>query len=212
MTARKGTGQITPSKGSSGQRSSQIRSTIVPQSQRRGKKTVFTRRGEELQTSRRSTRSQDTRINLLHTAADMRRAEGRGEKLTLSRAARARGVDPRSRHTHVTELFYKDSSGRIHARKSDRYTQKFTLPTTRPDVLDSITARGSEERSLVGRWLNGIKAAGEGNFDLIRDFPKGTFVDGKRLPTSAFEVQKILEAMEQSETAIEQKYFAGGAR
>ena len=161
----------------------------------------------------RSVRSQDTRSNLLHIASDMRRAEARGEKLTFSRAARERGVDPRSRHSHVTALFYKDSSGRIHARKSDNYAQKFSLPTTRPDVFDSVTARGSAERSLVGRWLNTLKAAGDGDFTPLQNFPKNIFVDGKRLPTAPYEVQKILEAVEQGkEDAFEQMYYGRGAR
>jgi hypothetical protein len=158
-------------------------------------------------------RSVRTQNNLLHVAADMRRAESRGEKLTFTQATDNRGVDPRSRHAHFTALFYKDQTGRIRARKSDRYTQEFTLPTTRPDVFDSITGHGSKERSLVGRWLNAVTAAGKGDFSLINKFPTNTFVDGRRLPTSNFEIQKILDAMEQSETAFEQQYYSkGGAR
>src|SRR5436309_6376518 len=95
-----------------------------------------------------------------------------------SRAARERGIDPRSRHVYVTKLFYKDSSGRIHARKTDNYAQKFNIPTTKPDVFDTITARGSAERSLAGRWLNALKAAGDGDFSLLQNFRKNTFVDG----------------------------------
>src|SRR2546427_1096221 len=95
-----------------------------------------------------------SRAKLLQVAGDIKRAEARGEKLTFTQACENRNVAPRSRHNHVTKLFYKDSSGRIHARKSDRYTQRFSVPTTRPDVFDSITARGNDERSLVGRWLN----------------------------------------------------------
>src|SRR6266480_1708595 len=98
-----------------------------------------------------------SRAKLIQVAGDMRRAAERGEKLTFCRAARERGVDPRSRHVQVTALFYKDSAGRIHARKSDRYAQKFSVPTTRPDVFDTIMARGNVERSLVGRWLNALK-------------------------------------------------------
>ena len=160
-----------------------------------------------------SVRSQDTRSNLLHIASDMRRATERGEKLTFSRAARERGIDPRSRHVYVTKLFYKDSSGRIHARKTDNYVQKFNIPTTKPDVFDTITARGSAERSLAGRWLNALKAAGDGDFSLLQNFPKNTFVDGKRLPTAPYEVQKILEAVEQGkEDAFEQMYYGRGAK
>jgi len=154
-----------------------------------------------------SIRSLRTQSNLLHVASDMRR----NPTLTYTQACENRGVSPQSRHKRYKKLFYKDSSGQINARKSDPYVWEFTLPTTRPDKFDSITARGSKERSLVGRWLNTIRAAGEGNFDLIHDFPKGVFIDGKRLATSPFEVQRILEALEQSETAFEQQYY-GGAR
>ena len=160
-----------------------------------------------------SIRSLRTQSNLLHVGADMRLAEVRGEKLTYTQACENRGVSPHSRHKHYKKLFYKDSSGQIHARKSDPYAWEFTLPTTRPDVFVSVTARGNVERSLTGRWLNAIKSAGDGNFDLIRDFPKGVFIDGKRLATGPFEVQRILEALEQSETAFEQQYYGtGGAR
>ena len=151
------------------------------------------------------------RAKLLQVAGDINRAEARGEKLTFTQACENRNVAPRSRHNHVTKLFYKDSSGRIHARKSDRYTQQFSVPTTRPDVFDSIRARGSAERSLAGRWLNAIKAAADGDFSLLQNFPKNTFIDGRRLPTAPYEVQRILNALEQSETAFEQQYY-GGAR
>ena len=202
----------------------------VPQRISRRKRTVFTRRGEELQShnprspreskqptsgldsENRVPRSEYTRSNLLRVASDMRRAVARGEKLTFSRAAKERGVDPRSRFNHLTKLFYKDASGRIHARKTDNYAQKFSIPTTRPDVFDTITARGNEERSIVGRWLNAMKAAADGDFTLINAFPKNVFVDGKRLPTAPYEVQRILEALEQSENAFEQQYYGRGAR
>ncbi len=163
------------------------------------------------QSKRANKSASPSRAKLIQVAGDMRRAEARGEKLTFSRAARERGVDPRSRHVHVTALFYKDSSGRILPRKSDSYTQSFSIPTTKPDVFDSITARGSAERSLVGHWLNALKAAGDGDFSHLQNFPKNTFIDGRRLPTAPYEVQKILTALEQSETAFEQQYY-GGAR
>src|SRR2546426_8006753 len=208
MAARKQRGHDRSSGGNRKQPSrAQTRSgSSIPHPARQSKPVLVT-------PSRSSTRSQDTRSNLLHIASDMRRAEARGEKLTFSRAAQERGVDPRSRHSHVTALFYKDSSGRIHARKSDNYVQKFNIPTTKPDVFDTITARGSAERSLAGRWLNAVKAAGDGDFSLLQNFPKNTFVDGKRFPTAPYEVQKILEAVEQGkEDAFEQMYYGRGAR
>jgi len=141
----------------------------------------------------------------------MLRAALRGEKLSFTQAAHDRHVSPSSRHNYVTGLFYRDAHGRIQPRKSDSYTQRFTVPSTKPDVFVSITAKGKEERVLVAHWLDAIKAARGGDFSLIRDFPNNVFIDGRRLPTAPYEVQRILEALEQSETPLEQQYY-GGAR
>jgi len=200
--ARKDTGQVTRPKGP-GQRKNKTRSaksSLPPYRSSRKKAYNPARRNPS-----------PSRAKLIQVAGDMRRAADRGEKLTFSQAADNRGVDTRTRHVHVTKLFYKDSTGRIHARKTDLYAQQFSIPSTRPDVFDTITARGNEERSTVGRWLNALKAAADGDFSLLQNFPKNTFVDGRRLPTGDYEVQRILEALEQSETAFEQQYY-GGAR
>src|SRR5437899_11140913 len=117
--ARKDTGQVTRRKGP-GQRKNKTRSAKISiPSYRPSRKKAYN-------PARRN--PSPSRAKLIQVAGDMRRAEARGEKLTFSRAARERGVDPRSRHVYVTRLFYKDSSGRIHARKTDNYAQKFSLP------------------------------------------------------------------------------------
>ena len=65
---------------------------------------------------------------------------------------------------------------------------------------------------MVGEWFAAIKEAGRGDFSRMNRFPKRTFIDGVRLPTAAYEIQKILEAMENSESPYEQLYAtAGGA-
>jgi len=64
----------------------------------------------------------------------------------------------------------------------------------------------------VGEWFASIIEARDGDFSRLNRFPKGTFIDGVRLPTGAYEVQKILEAMENSESPFERLYAsAGGA-
>jgi len=63
----------------------------------------------------------------------------------------------------------------------------------------------------VGEWFAAIKEAGRGDVARLNRFPKGTYIDGVRLPTGVYEVQKILEAMETSESPFEQLYATAGA-
>ena len=64
----------------------------------------------------------------------------------------------------------------------------------------------------MGEWFASIIEAGRGDFDRLNRFPKGTVIDGVRLPTGAHEVQQILEAMEGAESPFERLYaMAGGA-
>ena len=57
-----------------------------------------------------------------------------------------------------------------------------------------------------------MKEAGRGDFARLNRFPKGTYINGVRLPTRAYEVQKLLEALENSESPFERLYAtAGGA-
>ncbi len=93
---------------------------------------------------------------------------------------------------------------------SDRMRATLQIPSTKPDVLISIHTKSSKERYLVGEWFASVIEAGRGDFSRLNRFPKGTFVDGVRLPTGAHEVQKILEAMETSENAFERLYSTAG--
>jgi hypothetical protein len=138
-----------------------------------------------------SARSLSTRSSLIHVASDMRR----DSNLTFTQGCHNRGVSPRSRHKHVTALFYKDALGRVRPLKSDPYSEKMSIPSARPDVLIDLVARGNKERQLVGEWFAAIKEAGRGDFTRLNRFPKRTYIDGVRLPTGAYEVQKILEAL-----------------
>lgn len=154
-----------------------------------------------------SERSQTRRSRLLQVASDMRR----DNTLAFTQACHNRGVNPQSRHRHVTALFYKDASGKVRPRKTDSYAQEISIPSTRPGVSIHFVARGSKERQLVGEWFAALKEAGGGDFTRLSTFPKGTFVDGVRLPTGAYEVQCILEAMEDSESPLEELYSIRGA-
>src|SRR5215470_7300073 len=189
--ARKRTGQVTRRKGSSGQHKSRICTSIVrrPQS-----------------AHNLSERSQSTRAKALHVLSDLRR----DPKLTLSQAAKNREISPRSIWKHIgSEL--KRSGRRIRVTTSDRLRATLHIPSTKPDVLIPIHTRSSKERYLVGEWFASIIEAGRGDFSRLKRFPKGTYIDGVRLPTGPYEVQKILEAMETSESPFERLYATAGA-
>lgn len=192
--ARKRTGQGRPRKGSPGQRNSRIRTPIVRRPQG---------------AHNRSARSQSTRVKALHVLSDLRR----DPKLTLSQAAKNREVSPRSIRKYIgSQLKQERSGGKLRVTSSDRLRATLYIPSTKPDVLIPIHTRSSKERYLVGEWFASVKEAGRGDFSRLRRFPKGTYIDGVRLPTGAYEVQKILEAMESSESPFERLYaIAGGA-
>lgn len=156
-----------------------------------------------------SARSESTRAKALHVLSDLRR----DPKLTLTQAAKNREVSPRSIRKYIeSQLKQERPGGRFRVTASDRLRATLQIPSSKPDVLISIHTKSSKERYLVGEWFASVVEAGRGDFSRLNRFPKGTFVDGVRLPTGAHEVQKILEAMENSESPYERLYAsAGGA-
>jgi len=190
---RKRAGQGHPGKGSPGQHKSRIRTlSVLPR-----------RRGGNL-----SARSKFTRAKALHVLSDLRR----DPNLTLAQAARNREISPRSTRKYIgSQLKQKRPGGRISVTTSDSLRATLHIPCTEPDILISVHTKNSRERYLVGEWFASIKEAANGDFDRINRFPKGSFVGGVRLPTDIYEVQKILEAMESSETPFERLYDMAGA-
>lgn len=169
--AKKQTGQGRPRKGSPGQRKSRIRTSSVARPRR----------------ANLSKRSQTTRAKALHVLSDLRR----DPKLTFSQAAKNREISLRSLWKHIgSEL--KRFGRRIRVTTSDRLHATLHIPSTKPGVLIPIHTKNSRERYLVGEWLASIVEAGRGDFSRLNRFPKGTYIDGVRLPTGAYEVQKIL--------------------
>jgi len=151
---------------------------------------------------RQLTANLGTRERLLQVASDMRR----DPTLSFSRAAADRGVSPKSRHAFLKNLFYRDASGRILPRKSDRYRKALFIPNTQPGQFTEIRTKNSRERSLVGQWHVAMNAAAGGDFSRIDAFPKNQVVGGVRLATSLDEVQRIVEAMAESDGRYEGPY------
>jgi hypothetical protein len=191
--ARKQTGQGRPGKGSPDQRKSRTRNSIV--ARRRGARNL-------------SERSQSTRAKALHVLSDLRR----DPNLTFTQATKNREISPRTTWEKIgSQLKQERPGGRIRVTASDRIGVTMQIPSTRPDLLISIHTKSSKERYLVGEWIAALKEAGRGEFARLNRFPKGTFIDGVRLPTGRYEVQKILEALETSESPFERLYSLAGA-
>ncbi|PYU67357.1 MAG: hypothetical protein DMG49_19045 [Acidobacteria bacterium] len=158
--------------------------------------------------ARLSNRSQSAREKALHVLSDLRR----DPNLTLTQAAKNREVSLRSIRKYIgAQLKQERPGGKIRVTASDRLRATLYRPSTKPDVLIPIHAKSSKDRYLVGEWFAAIKEAGRGDFTRLDKFPKGTFVGGVRLPTGHYEVQRILEAMENSESPFEQLYAMAGA-
>jgi hypothetical protein len=155
-----------------------------------------------------STSSRSARIKALHVLSDLRR----DTNLSFTQAAKNRGISPRSVRKQIgSQLRQERPGGRIRVTTSDRIRVTMQIPSTRPDVLIPIHTKNSKERYLVGEWIAAIKEAGRGDFARLNRFPRGTFIDGVRLPTGRYEVQKILEALETSESPFDRLYSLAGA-
>ena len=136
----------------------------------------------------------------------------RREGMSWRDAQEQSGITTRTAQRYFPKAFYRDSGGKLQVTDHDRYVEQFRLPTTRPGKLEVVRARGSRERSLCGRWLNALKAAGDGDFGPIDAFPKNVFIDGYRLSTSHYVVQRIDEALSESEHKFDELYALAGAR
>lgn len=132
----------------------------------------------------------------------MRRNPG----LTFTKAARDRGIDPRSVRKHIPSVFKKDSSGRIKVRNTDRIRQTLYIPTAKPGIQKAVQTKSSRERRLVGRWLAAVNSAGRGDYSKLKRFPKKQSVGGTRLPTGTKEIQRILNALAEEESPFEGLY------
>jgi hypothetical protein len=165
-------------------------------------------RNVRISKARLSASSRAARIKALHVLSDLRR----DPNLSFTQAAKNREISARSVRKQIgSQLKQERPGGRIRVTVSDRIRVTMQIPSTRPDVLIPIHTKRSKERYLVGEWIAAIKEAGRGDFARLNRFPKGTYIDGVRLPTGAYEVQKILEAMETSESPFERLYATAGA-
>ena len=126
--------------------------------------------------------------------------------LPFKRAARKRGIDPRTVLKHFPGGFRKTSSGRMIARAVTGNRKILYIPWFEPGEVIPVPTKSKTERLLVGRWMAGLNAARDGHFFKIDKFPKNTVIGGVRLPTSRAEIQQILESLADSESPFEGLY------
>jgi hypothetical protein len=111
----------------------------------------------------------------------------------------------------LPRAFFRDERGRLQVHRYDPYTRRLRIPTTKPGEFRLLRARGSRKASLVGTWLNALKAAGHGDFSRIDAFPRNVFIDNVRLATSHYEVSRIVAAAAESHQPFEDIYALVGA-
>jgi hypothetical protein len=170
---------------------------------------IVRRTSKPVNIAKLSARSQEARARALHVLADLRR----NPEFTISQAAHNREVSLSTIRRYIGSQLKQDRpGGRITVTKGDRLSAYLYIPTTQPDVFQNIHAHGSEERALVGEWIAALNEAARGDFTRINKFPKGKSIDGVRLPTDTYEVQRVLEAMANSEKPFEDLYATAGAR
>jgi hypothetical protein len=130
----------------------------------------------------------------------------RDPSITFTQAARNREVDRRTVRKYFGVALQRDSSGRIKVRPSDRLRQTLYIPGTEPGEEIPVPTSSSHERQLLGKWMAALNHAGRGDFSRIHAFPRGQSIGGITLPTSDYEIQRILDALAEAESPFEGLY------
>src|SRR5713101_2181740 len=149
-----------------------------------------------------SSRKPSTHARALLVVRDM----SRDPSLAFTKAARKRGIDPRSVRKHFPSAFRKDSSGRIRATSTEQRYKTLHIPSTAPGVSIPVITKNMRERRLLGEWMAALNAAGRGDFSRMKRFPRRQVIGGVRLATGPKEIQQILTALAEEEFPFEGLY------
>lgn len=152
--------------------------------------------------------SRDTRSRVINALN-----EGREHpNFSFSKLAKRWHLDPRSFYRHAKQAIRTDASGYVRVRPNDRLRVVLQIPTTKPGEYQTIVTRSSKERQQLGEWWAALNEAKDGKFARLNTFPKNTFIDGVRLPTSPYEVQKLLDALEAEGSKFAGPYRVSGSQ
>jgi len=125
--------------------------------------------------------------------------------LSFKRASRRHRIDPRKAGDY-SDLFRKDSSGRIRAYVAPRGQKTLYIPWFEPGEVKPIRTKSEAERLLVGRWMTALNAAGHDRWSKMNRFPKGKRIGGVLLPTKRAEIQQILVSLADRDSPFEGLY------
>jgi hypothetical protein len=154
----------------------------------------------------RGSRKRSRKLSARERSFLVRRDMLRDPSLSLTQAARNRDVDPRTVRAHFGPALQKDSSGRIKVKPNDRLRQTLYIPGPEPGEEIPVPTSSSNERRLLGKWMSALNFAGRGDFTRIRAFPRGQSIGGVTLPSSDYEIQRILDALAEAEAPFEGLY------
>jgi hypothetical protein len=121
-------------------------------------------------------------------------------------AEKSAGISRRKAEQIFPRAFFRDDSGHVQVRGYDPYTRRMKIPTPSPGQFKWLSVKGSHKATLVAQWNNAVKAAGRGDFSLLKAFPRGVFVGGVRLSTSHKKVTQIVAAAAESDKPFEDIY------
>jgi hypothetical protein len=149
----------------------------------------------------RSSRKSSTERRIFQVHQDMLK----NSNLSFTRASRRRRIDPRKARDY-SNLFRKDSSGRIRAYAVPRRQKTLYIPWFEPGEVKPIPTKGKADRRWVGRWMAALNAAGRDDWSKMDKFPEGKRIGGVLLPTKRAEVQRILVSLADRESPFEGLY------
>jgi len=129
-----------------------------------------TRRRVRPRSPRRTRRSTTTkRRNTQRGVANAIRLMRR-QRVSLAKAARTAGVNPRTVRRLAGSALHKDPRGRYVVRRRDRVVRVVYIPTA--DGIQEVSLKGSDQASVVGDYWNAVHAhvakgesAGLGRFE-----------------------------------------------
>lgn len=142
----------------------------------------MSRRNKGSRRSKRTNRTPTARQIRIHDEALHALSLMRTKHVSLSVAAREKGLDRRTVIRHVGKALTKATDGRYKARPSDRFTRRLHMLTEKGE--EPITLRGSRLASTIASYMNAVERyAATGKTDELNKFAgKSVTVGRSRYP------------------------------
>jgi hypothetical protein len=150
--------------------------------------------------------ARDTRTRVVNALGEWRD----NPKLSFSEVAKRWHLDTRSFHKYGKQALRTTQTGRVKPLPNDPIRETLYIPSTKPGEYQDIVTRSRQERQILGEWWAAFNEFRAGKFARIDAFPKNTFIDGVRLPTSHYEIQQIADALAQEDSKFAGPYRVSG--